>query len=265
MSDEKDSVKPEVRRLIRLLNGISKTARDASLTGQLEGGRGVSIRHFNSILARLQELDVACNGLFAPVSDDASFDEVGVAATYLADFLRDEDDEDSRKRIRNGGVFEVTPGHVKIVGIPGNMNDLGDLLREYVPDFIKHRMGGSHREERKPSAADPGAVEARETSGGDATVTMDPPPAPPGAPRPPDSPPSDEFDVELPGNPRIMRLRQLELRLGELRAQMQGLSEQMSRPGLAAEQTRRLADSMGRLAQQQAEVAREQAVLLSTD
>lgn len=262
MSDEKDSVKPEVRRLVRLLNGISKTARDASLTGQLEGGRGVSIRHYNSILARLQELDVACNGLFAPVSDDASFDEVGVAATYLSDFLRDEDEDDTRKRWRNGGVFEVTPGHVKIVGIPGNMNDLGELLQNYVPDFIKQRMGAGHKEERKPAAAGAGTAEARD-AGGDAGGATTPPEPP--APQAPDAPRSEDFDVEMPGNPRIMRLRQLELRLGELRAQMQGLSEQMSRPGLAAEQTRRLADSMGRLAQQQAEVAREQAVLLSTD
>lgn len=170
MTDERDSGKQELRRLMRMLNGISKTARDASLTGQLAGGKAVAVRQYNAILARLRALELVSGDLFTPLAEDAAFDEVGVAASQLTQFLRDDDEDDRRRRFGNHGVFEASPNHVKIVGFPGQISELGDLVREYLPDLIKDRLGRGFRdpvkkesrpEEEAQSAASADPLEQR--------------------------------------------------------------------------------------------------------
>ena len=133
MSEQKDQT-GEIRRLERMLQGIVRTARDASLTGRLAGGRAIAARQYNTILARLQELGLLPHGLFEPLSEEATFDEVGVAAMSLAHFLQDEAAEAEVHARRGGGfrggVFEATPGHVKIVGFPGHIGELRKLFGE---------------------------------------------------------------------------------------------------------------------------------------
>jgi hypothetical protein len=142
MSEKNDEARREQQRLARVLAGIEKTAREASLTGQLAGGQAIAIRQYNAILERLERADAVPAGIFAPLPETAAFDEVGVAASSLAQYLRGDDEEgESRRRWREGGgVFEATPHHVKIVGFPGNISDLGGMLREYLPDFLRQRV-----------------------------------------------------------------------------------------------------------------------------
>jgi hypothetical protein len=219
-----------------MLAGISKTAREASLTGQLSGGKAVAIRQYNAILTRIAELGVTSSDLFAPLSEEASFDEVGVAASQLADFLREDEEEEHRRRWRHGGgVFEASPGHVKIVGFPGNISDLGDVLREYLPDFIKQKV--AHAFKFQVQTSDKGCEEARES------------PAPPTPPTPPEPP--------APPGSKPTRLDDIEARLADVSAQMQNVAEQMRRPDVSPEEIQTLAHDMSQLAQRQAELARE--------
>ncbi len=147
---QRDERRQELRRLARMLQNIVKTARDASLTGQLSGGKSVAIRQYHAILARLNALGVVDAELFPQLEDSASFDEVGFAASQLISFFQDEDEEQARKGWRNGGgVFEASPDHVKIVGFPGGIGELGDLLREHLPDFLRAKMGKVKEEAQK--------------------------------------------------------------------------------------------------------------------
>lgn len=143
MGEKNDEARREQQRLARVLSGIEKTAREASLTGQLSGGQAVAIRQYNAIVERLERTGTLPEGVFVPLPEGAEFDEVGVAASGLAQYLRDNDEEEEgRRRGRTGGgVFEAGPGHVKIVGFPGDISDLGVMLREYLPDFLRQRIG----------------------------------------------------------------------------------------------------------------------------
>lgn len=242
MSEEQDKTKQEVRRLARMLVSISKMAREASLTGQLKNGKGMAIRQYNAIWERLNELGVISGRLFEPVSEAASFDEVGVAAAQLADFLREDDEEEQRRRWRHGGgVFEASPGHVKIVGFPGNISDLGDILREYLPDFIKQKVASAFRVEVKKEGA--------ETCAGTEPVQAQAPPPPP--------PPPPEPAVAA----KPSRLEDIEQRLEDIAEQIEQVSERMSEEDLSPDEIDRLASDLSQLTQRQAELARERARL----
>lgn len=232
MNAEQDKIKQEVRRLTRMLVGISRMAKDASLTGTLREGKGMAIRQYNAILARLKELDVLSGNLFEPVPESASFAEVGVAAAQLADFLREDDEEEHRRRWRHGGgVFEASPGHVKIVGFPGNISDLGDILREYLPDFIKQKVASAFRVEKGGAATEPSKAT---------------PPPPPTS--------SSEANAPKPSRPE-----DIEQRLEDLAEQIEQVAERMSEEDLAPEEIDRLASDLSQLTQRQAELARERA------
>lgn len=239
MSEEQDKTKQEVRRLGRMLVSISKMAREASLTGQLKNGKGVAIRQYNAVLERLKELELISGDLFPPVSEDAPFDEVGVAAWQLAEFLREDDEEEHRRRWRHGGgVFEASPGHVKIVGFPGNISDLGDILREYLPDFIKQKVASAFRVELKKECA--------ETCAETEPVKAQAP-----------TPPTPESAVAA----KPSRMEDIEQRLEDIAEQIEQVSERMSEEDLSPDEIDRLASDLSQLTQRQAELARERARL----
>jgi hypothetical protein len=245
MSEEQDKTKQEVRRLARMLVSISKMAREASLTGQLKNGKGMAIRQYNAVLERLKELEVISGDLFPPVSEDAPFDEVGVAAWQLAEFLREDDEEEHRRKWRaGGGVFEASPGHVKIVGFPGNISDLGDVLREYLPDFIKQKVASAFRVELKKECA--------ETCAETEPVKA----AAPAAPKPP-APPTPEAAAGT----KPSRVEDIEQRLEDIAEQIEQVSERMSEEELSPDEIDCLASDLSQLTQRQAELARERARL----
>ncbi|MCS6859020.1 MAG: hypothetical protein NZT92_01720 [Abditibacteriales bacterium] len=231
MSEQQDKIKPEVPRLVRMLVSISKMAKDASLTGTLREGKSMAIRQYNAVLARLKELGVISGDLFAPVAESASFDEVGVAAAQLADFLR-EDDEEYRRAWRHGGVLEASPKHIKIVGFPGNISDLGDILREYLPDFIKQRVASAFRVELKKGSAE--------------TCTEAEP---------------DKPSPEASTAAKHSRMEDIEQRLEDIAEQIEQVVERLSEEDLAPEAIDRLANELSQLTQRQVELARERARL----
>jgi hypothetical protein len=229
---EKENARQEVRRLGRMLQGIAKTAREASLTGQLAGGKSVAIRQYNAILARLTGLGLIPTDLFAPAPEEASFDEVGVAATNLVHFLREDEDEERHRRWRTeGGVFEASPGHVKIVGFPGHIGEIGDIVREYLPDFLKHKMASAHRAEVRTEEVAGEGGEAGATEAGRE-----------GAPQ---------------VRPQDLHAAELRRRLEEVRGSIERISAHLQRPGLAPEEMQRLAGDLSRLAQEQANLMRD--------
>lgn len=229
MSDEQqrdraadaDDRAAEVRRLVRILTGIARTAREASLTGQLAGGRAVAVRQYNAVFARVEALGLLSPpDLFQRLPEDAGFDEAGVAASQLAAYLREDCEEGPRRRWRTaGGVVECGPGHMKIVGFPEGLSELGEVLREYLPDFLRERpRAGRHdQHDRPPGPRSEGS-----------------------APPPPEPPPGFQSED-----------------VGRIAREMHRIAERMARGDLSADQLRTLAHELDRLATLQSELLDE--------
>jgi hypothetical protein len=71
-----------------MLKSIADSAEHSSLTGSLKNGVKSAQQSYNRILQRLHALDLVSEELFAPLPDESSFDEIGLAATQLSAFLR---------------------------------------------------------------------------------------------------------------------------------------------------------------------------------
>ncbi len=265
-----DDSQKEMQRLVRLLQGLVRTARDASLTGQLAGGKSVAIKNYNLIVRRLSALEALPSGVFEPLDESASFDEVGVAASQLADYLRDEEEEEPRRRWRGGGgVFEVSPGHVKIVGFPGNIGELGELLRAHLPDFIREQVTIGL------GVCEPPARERQKGAGPTPPPTAPPPPeGPPPAPaRTADTPPVAPVPpvptvrgetVREPHagtgstapDPEGQRVR-LQQEFNRISRRIGEANNEMRDPNLAPERLVRLAQEVGQLAARSAVIGAE--------
>jgi hypothetical protein len=78
----------EIRGIIGLLRSIADIAETASLTGSLRGGTKVSVRYFNTVLKRVQGLELVAHDLFVPLDEESNMDEIGVASAHLAAYLK---------------------------------------------------------------------------------------------------------------------------------------------------------------------------------
>jgi hypothetical protein len=78
----------EIRGIVGVLRSIADMAENASLTGSMRGGAKVSVRYYNTILKRLQALELVPQELFAPMDEEANMDEVGVASACVAAYLK---------------------------------------------------------------------------------------------------------------------------------------------------------------------------------
>ena len=140
----------EMKRMIRLLESIAKIAQDASLTGMLEEGQKASLKQYNAILAWLKEIEEIPDALFPPLEEDASFgvsfDEIGVACKQLVAYLKEEE-EPAKARPR-----EAAPFGGNIIQIGDDLKDLGKLIRDSLPEWMrKEGEGEKPGEEQKES------------------------------------------------------------------------------------------------------------------
>jgi len=133
----------EVRRLRRLLKDIADLAQHASLTGSLQGGVRTATRRYNTVITRLESLNVTSPGLFSALGDDTTFDELGVEASLLAGYLK-EDEQPADERGGNKSGNNSAP-FINIVGDLGSLHgleelkDLGKQIRESLPEWMRNR------------------------------------------------------------------------------------------------------------------------------
>jgi hypothetical protein len=150
-----DETAAEIRRIRRLLKQMYQMAEHSSLTGALAGGATDVIQTYNLILTRLGELGVVSGPLFLALPQDASFDRLGVASKLLAGYLEEEAPASDVLR----GVNNIHIG--SIAGLE-DIKDLGRLVRENLPEFLRARSaassesqsGGQNAPESVPSTPD---------------------------------------------------------------------------------------------------------------
>ena len=139
----------EIKRMIRLLESTAKIAEHASLTGALDQGQKASLRQYNAILERLKETEEIPGVLFPPLEEDASFDEIGVACKQLAAYLQEEE-EPAKDRRPQGGDF-----HGPIIKIGGNLKDLGEIIRDALPEWMRSGRWDVFTPEEEPKESEP--------------------------------------------------------------------------------------------------------------
>jgi hypothetical protein len=140
----------EIKRMIRLLESTAEIAEHASLTGTFKQGQKASLRQYNAILERLKETEEIPGVLFPPLEEDAPFDEVGVACKQLAAYLQEED-EPVKARPREAPFLDGSP----IINIGGDLKDLGELIRDALPDWIKKGRVDIFTPEEEPKESEP--------------------------------------------------------------------------------------------------------------
>lgn len=140
--------KQEVKRIVRLLTSTAKIAKESSLVGALKEGNKSAVRQYNSVLKRLETINLAPEGLFFPLEEDVSFDEVGVACAQLAAYLHEDEPEDHRS---TGGRRPETPRIGDIVNIGGDLGDIGRIIRDAMSSaFSSQKKEGKPEEKPEP-------------------------------------------------------------------------------------------------------------------
>ncbi len=136
-----DDTRAEVRRLAKLLKGIAEMAEGASISGSLSGGATGAVRKYNAVVQRLVSLEVITSGLFQPLAEGASFDEVGVESGLLARYLKDFDQDEERWGWKSScgpdNNVVVSLGGLKDLKDLNDLRDLGRVIREQLPGWMR--------------------------------------------------------------------------------------------------------------------------------
>ena len=149
----------ELRTIVQMLDATTKTADHLRMThSDVDQRSPAGVRHYNSIVKRLEDTDTIPKDLFSPLEEDASFVDLGMCCEQVAAYLRGMIEEPAE------GKKAVTPqimGPVSIkVGDLGNLKDLGQLIRQAMPSWIREHMEKEEQEEEE-SKADMNDLESR--------------------------------------------------------------------------------------------------------
>lgn len=137
----------ELRRIKRLLETMAGVAREASLTGSMSGGARSSAAQYNRVLQLLEEAGHAPAGLFPPLNEDASMDEVGVSAAQLAGYLTVEEEKPEGKDA-GGPVGSYNSYNIKFGGKDiQDLKGIGEVIREHLHEWLGDKVPGFNKEE----------------------------------------------------------------------------------------------------------------------
>jgi len=131
----------ELKKLINVLNRMSRTAVRLQWTGAGESEARFAVTQFNRILARLSELDEHVKGLFSPLAEDSTLTVVAMAARQVVSYYEDE------VHTEHGGRFEGAPFFSWMGGKPVDFEELGNALRDCLHEW--QRRERERRAERR--------------------------------------------------------------------------------------------------------------------
>ena len=122
--------KKEIRRLRSLLLKMMELAEHVEQTGSFEGGVRNSVKRYNAIVERLEELEAIPEEIFHTLDEKANSGELGAEAMLLADFLNDMiEDEPAPAASGNKKMPDIGP-LVALAPFLGG-GELAKLIREH--------------------------------------------------------------------------------------------------------------------------------------
>jgi hypothetical protein len=136
MSNEHESLK-EIRRILRLLETTARIVETSTITDQFSREEERSAqqrcaRQFNNALNRLIELGAVPTDLFEPLETDGALGDVCFACHQVTAYLREGHAADFD--------FDFDFSNVKKT-IGDELKDVGEVVRQSMPDFLKDFWG----------------------------------------------------------------------------------------------------------------------------
>lgn len=92
----------EVRRLRKLLGRMMELANHVEQTGSFQSGAHDSVRRYNAIVERLEEIEAITENMFPHLDEDSDFGRLGAECTLLAGYLEDLMEDDEPEDFRGG-------------------------------------------------------------------------------------------------------------------------------------------------------------------
>ena len=129
----------EMQAIIRLLKTTAERAEHLRMTGGTEQGSVAAVRQYNAVLKRIKGFVFADPELFAPLEEDASFVDLAISCEQLAAYLEGMM-EAAEPRPKKPPTQIMGPVSIKISD-PGELGDLGELIRQAMPSWVKGQMG----------------------------------------------------------------------------------------------------------------------------
>jgi hypothetical protein len=154
-----------LKKAKRMLKELYSVVEHASLTGAFRHGGAAAAQGYNQILTfvRSQEMDTELTGMFSPLPEDTSYDTVAVATRLLLGYVEGEiedakdNDEESDSKVNillgnAGSRIHLSKGnkHIDLEDL-GTIKDIGKIIRDNLPNFIKieHEESEAERDSRK--------------------------------------------------------------------------------------------------------------------
>lgn len=158
MLDEK-----ELKTIIQMLGATAKAAEHLRLTGGTEQRSAAGVRQYNAVVKRLRDTGTVPEDLFAPLEEDASFIDLVMCSAQLAAYLGGLAEEPAAEKRSDTPKIR---GPVSInIGDLGNLKDLGEMIRQAMPSWIREQMEvekpKEEEEEKKEPEADMNDLESR--------------------------------------------------------------------------------------------------------
>jgi len=124
----------EIKSIGNLLAQTAEIAEQAGVTGLYEGGAKRCIQQYNASVTRLEALAAITVGFFQPLSEEASYGEVGVACAQLASYLGATAPEGDA--VYHGAKYSVHHVHNGSLSAEEmqELRDLRELLRKRLTD-----------------------------------------------------------------------------------------------------------------------------------
>lgn len=156
MNQEPVDPHQELRRLVALLDKTAKVAEHGSLTGSLNSGKAYAVRSYNSVRQHVVGKGEAPEGIFPPLPENSGLADVGIACAQLAEYLRAGLPEIPRphKGGHKGAFLKAGEGDV-IISL-GDLGDIGEMVRERLPEWIRGKKPPSPPEPPPPPEGNPG-------------------------------------------------------------------------------------------------------------
>jgi len=138
---------------------MAETANQAALTGAFSAGGPTFVRQYNALLEHLRDLGVLTEKLFPPLEAEVHSGEAGLLCAQLAAYLEGElpQKEEERRREREvpsvgdaSPVINITGNTLSDLSL-GNLRELGELIRQHLPAWLKG-PAEQPQEEESPEA-----------------------------------------------------------------------------------------------------------------
>ena len=129
----------EIRQILRLLETTARLIETSAITDQFSDGEERCARQFNNALNLLADLGAVPDGLFEPLETDAAFGDICFACHQVSAYVKEScaDDFDFSQITRTIG---------------DELKDVGEVVRQSMPSFLKDVWSGQPREDNVDTA-----------------------------------------------------------------------------------------------------------------